>query len=294
MRAVSVVLALVAVLAQVAYPLTPSEHLPELTVATVIIFAAASVTHATASRGVRWAACYTVTVMGVGLAVEAVGVATGFPFGGYDYADTLGPQVWDVPLIIPLAWTMMAYPAYVAARHLVPDRRVTRVLVASWALASWDLFLDPQMVGEGHWSWAGGVALPGVPGIPVSNYLGWLGVSLLIMTLLEGAGRLAPPVEGPLPVTARDAADWVPLGLYLWTYASSVMAALVFFGNPGAAVWGGLAMGAVAVPLLRYFVRAVRAERPGRSGSDDQAAVVPRADLPAVAGDPAPADPRSV
>ena len=41
---------------------------------------------------------------GVGLAAEAVGVRTGFPFGDYSYADTLGPTVLGVPVVVPLAW----------------------------------------------------------------------------------------------------------------------------------------------------------------------------------------------
>lgn len=260
---VSVLLAVATVLAQIAWPLTPTQYRPALTVSTVVVFAAASLSHAAATRGLRWCAGYALVTMGVGLTAEIVGVETGFPFGDYAYDDSLGPLLWGVPVVIPLAWTMMAYPAYVAARHLVPNRRVLRVVVAAWALAAWDLFLDPQMVGEGHWAWAetgaGGAfllttPLPGVPGIPLSNYLGWLAVSLVIMALVEAAARLAPPVTGRI----GSEPDWVPLGLYLWTYFSSVMAALVFFDNPGAALWGGLAMGVVAIPLLVQLIAASR------------------------------------
>jgi putative membrane protein len=42
--------------------------------------------------------------------------------------------------------------------------------------------------------------------------------------------------------------------LYLWTYLSSVLAHLAFFGLPGSALWGGLAMGTVAVPLTIRLV----------------------------------------
>jgi putative membrane protein len=37
--------------------------------------------------------------------------------------------------------------------------------------------------------------------------------------------------------------------LYLWTYASSVLAHAVFLDLPASAAWGGAAMGLVAVPL---------------------------------------------
>ena len=40
------------------------------------------------------------------------------------------------------------------------------------------------------------------------------------------------------------------LALWLWTYASSVLAHAVFLDLPGSAVWGGLLMGAVVLPLV--------------------------------------------
>ena len=63
----------------------------------------------------------------------------------------------------------------------VPGRRsgsaaapLARVAVAAAALASWDLFLDPQMVDAGHWRWSDpSPALPGVPTVPLTNYAGW-------------------------------------------------------------------------------------------------------------------------
>ena len=47
---------------------------------------------------------------------------TGLPFGDYSYAGTLGPELLDVPLVVPLAWTMMAYPVLLAARRLTRGR----------------------------------------------------------------------------------------------------------------------------------------------------------------------------
>jgi putative membrane protein len=37
--------------------------------------------------------------------------------------------------------------------------------------------------------------------------------------------------------------------LYLWTYASSILAHAVFLDLPSSAAWGAVAMGPVAVPL---------------------------------------------
>jgi len=227
------------VLAQVAYPLTPAGAARDsLTVATVLLFALASLAHAGLSRGPRAAAGLLAVAGGGGLLAEAVGVSAGVPFGSYAYADTLGPRLLGVPVVIPLAWTMMAWPAYLVGARL-GRTRVARVVVAAGALASWDLFLDPQMVDAGHWSWAeASPALPGVPAVPLTNYAGWLLVAVLLMAVLD---RVVPVV--PVP------ADAVPYGLYLWTYGSCVLAHLAFFGLPASALWGGLGMGLVAVPL---------------------------------------------
>jgi uncharacterized membrane protein len=243
--AVPVVLAGAVVVLQIGYPLTPAGTARDgLTVATVLVFAAASLLHAGLTRGPRAAAGLLAVAGGGGLLAEAVGVATGVPFGSYDYTGTLGPRLLGVPVVIPLAWVMMAWPAYLVGARLARSR-AARVGVAAAALASWDLFLDPQMVDAGHWRWADpSPALPGVPAVPLTNYAGWALVALLLMLVLDRA----VPVE---PSTV----DAVPYALYLWTYFSSVLALAAFFGLPAAALWGALGMGTVAVPLLRALRR---------------------------------------
>jgi uncharacterized membrane protein len=246
---VPAVLAGAVVLAQVAYPLTPvGTARDRLTVATVLLFAAASVLHAAIGRGARAAVVLVVVAGGGGLLAEAVGVTTGVPFGRYSYTGTLGPSVLGVPLVIPLAWVMMAWPAYLVGVRLGRGR-LTRVAIAAAALASWDLFLDPQMVDAGHWQWSNpSPALPGVPTVPLTNYAGWALVALVLMALLDRTVRTGP-----------STVDTVPYALYLWTYASSVLALAAFFGLLAAALWGGLGMGAVALPLAWSLRRPVRA-----------------------------------
>jgi uncharacterized membrane protein len=232
------------VLVQIAYPLTGGRARAGLTVATVVLGYALSVGHAF-SRGSGISLVATATVGG--FAVEAIGVATGFPFGHYDYSGQLGPKLLGVPLIIPLAWTWMAWPAWLAALRL--SRNPTgRVLLAAAGLAAWDLFLDPQMVAEGYWTWRlPHPALPGVPGVPIGNYLGWLGFAILLMAALALAGgeKIRTPRPGDAPI----------LALWLWTYASSVLAHAVFLGLPASAAWGGVLMGAVVIPLVPRLFR---------------------------------------
>ena len=54
--------------------------------------------------------------------------------------------------MIALAWTMMCWPAALAARRLVTGL-VPRVLLGAWATTAGDLFLDPQLVSTRAWRW---------------------------------------------------------------------------------------------------------------------------------------------
>lgn len=237
-----------AVACQIAYPLVEGTARDRLTVATVLVTFAAVACHATFRSGAAVAVAALGLVLVVAVGVETLGVHTGVPFGDYDYGPGLGPEFAGVPLVIPAAWAMTAYPALLVARTLT--RGLTRrhgrwatALVAGWALASWDVFLDPQMVEEGYWRWADpDPSLPGSPDVPLTNYVGWVVVSVLLMAVLD---RVLPRDDDP------SHGDPLPGLLYLWTYAAQVLGNLVFFDRPAVALLGGLAMGAVAIPYAR-------------------------------------------
>lgn len=237
-------LALAGVLTQVAYPVTSGAVRDGCTVLAVLLFAASAVCHAVGGRGGRWAAGMLALTAGGGLVVELLGTSTGLPFGHYAYAaGRLGPELAGVPLLIGPAWTMGAYPAWcVASALLGPRRRVTVVLTAAWGLACWDLYLDPQMVADGRWNWPHpDPALPGVPGVPLSNYAGWLLVAVLMAAALAALDRL---------LTARVGSDALPQAVYCWTWLGSALAQAVFLDLPFSAAYGLLGMGALGVPLL--------------------------------------------
>src|SRR5690349_9168331 len=103
---------------QIAYPLVTGVARASVVILTVLIGFAISVGHAATTRGLRVAGGLVAITAGGGLLVEALGVATGFPFGPYTYTGTLGPIIAGVPVVVPLAWTWMAWPAWIAARHL--------------------------------------------------------------------------------------------------------------------------------------------------------------------------------
>jgi putative membrane protein len=201
-----------------------------------------------------------ITAGAIGLAAEAVGVATGVPFGRYAYAGTLGPQVLGVPVLVPLAWTMMAYPALLLGRRLAGSgtARTARVAVLGGAtLAAWDLFLDPQMVAAGHWTWAHPrPSLPGVPAVPLTNAAGWLLVGTLLVAALDRVLAAHPPSHPP-----DVAREGLPAALLLWTWLGSTLANLAFFHRPWVALYGGIGLGLLVAPYLRSLAVDVRAAR---------------------------------
>ena len=235
-------LAAAGVLSQIAYPLLSGEALRIATVLSVLLLAAAALLHASAGWGVRAAGVLLLVAGGLGLVAETVGVHTGVPFGDYGYADTLGARLAGVPIVVPLAWTMLAYPCLLLGRRLAfgnAHGATITALTGGLALAGWDLFLDPQMIAQGHWSWAHpSPALPGVPGVPLTNYAGWLLVSVLMIAALDRA-LPRPPVP-----------ELTPAAVLAWTWLGSAVGNLVFFGRPWVALYGGLVMGVVVLPYL--------------------------------------------
>nr|WP_242666180.1 MULTISPECIES: carotenoid biosynthesis protein [Parafrankia] len=237
---------------QICYPLMSGDQRATVTVLSVLAFCTASVGAAAAAHGLGRAAAAASVASATGLIAESVGVHTGWPFGDYTYGGALGPKLLAVPVVVPLAWTMMGLPALALGHRCAARLRAGAGAGTRWAvtalvggatLTAWDFFLDPQMVAEGYWSWSSGG--PAINGIPVSNAAGWM----LVGTVLTGA-LAALPDRATASRTAAGGTgtggtgtDRLPMTLLGWTYLSSVLANLAFFGRPGVALVGGVAMG---------------------------------------------------
>ena len=238
MTRVPLALAGLLVLAAIAYPLTHGGARDAVTWTIVLLGAAVSVTHAGISRGWRTGVGVLLLVAGTAVVVEAIGLATGFPYGEYRYGDVLGPRLLGVPFLVPLAWLMMAWPSWVLAARLA-RRPVARVAVAAAVFAAWDVVLDPQMVQAGYWTWAHPrPGLPGIDTVPLTNLGGWLLAGLLLMALLE--------VLVARTATAPRIGDAAPLLVLGWMTLGGALAHAGWLGLPGSAVWGVL----LAAPVL--------------------------------------------
>ena len=108
-------------------------------------------------------------------AVEALGVATGFPFGTYVYTDELGWKVLGVSVVIPFAWLLVIAVSDAVVGHFFG--RVSCVLAALFA-TFFDFFLEFAADALDLWHWTS-------PFPPVSNYLSWFVISLAALLLLR-------------------------------------------------------------------------------------------------------------
>ncbi|HVQ87810.1 MAG TPA: carotenoid biosynthesis protein [Actinomycetes bacterium] len=230
------VLAVAVIGLNIAYPIADASNQVSIAIASVYVFYFASLVHAAAHRGPGGAILVGLVVPVIGWVAESVGSHTGWPFGHYTYSDVLGPSFGDVPLVVPLAWTMIAYPTYVAARALTAHRWLIAV-IGAWSLMAWDMFLEPMMVKLGAWSWrTPDTTIPGLDGIPALNFAGWFAVGLVVIGALTWLPR-------PKASIAQPAA------LYLWVFVSSIVANVFYFDRPEVAIVGGIAMGVVALPF---------------------------------------------
>lgn len=173
-----------------------------------------------------------IAVPAIGWAFEFVGSQTGVPFGRYAYTDRLQPQIGHVPILIPLAWLMMAPSTWaiglVVGRHLPLPPRFATALVAGIAFAAWDFFVDPQMTGADFWRWE---RRGGYFGIPWVNFAGW-----------ALAGFTMAFVVGPTEMETSPL-----IVVYVITWFLQTFAHALFWRRPGPAAAGFAAMGAVLV-----------------------------------------------
>lgn len=176
-----------------------------------------------------------VCAFGVSLTFECVGVLTGMIYGPYHYTQTrLGYLFLGlVPLIIPIAWFMMIYPAFVIADWIIPSQLQLRPLwvaaVGAAAMTAWDVVMDPVMVKSGHWIWE--VSGPYF-GIPLQNFFGWWLTTFTALIVFIWLGK------PPLGDRSNPQFDRLAVILFGVTALGSILSALS--GELGGAALAGI------------------------------------------------------
>jgi putative membrane protein len=208
-----------------------------------------------AALGARRTLLFFVAATVISASAELTGTKTGWPFGGYEYTDFLGPKLLGrVPVAVPLSWFYVGFASFVlagaiAAGFRARERVVWSIVLATWLLTAWDLVLDPSMAAPQmqyihFWIWhESGPYF----GMPLRNLAGWFATGLVFIA----AGR-ALWNERDAPVA--------PVRLPFVIYAANVVWSMVLSVSAG--MWP-TALAAIALAL----VPAALALRPPRGRS---------------------------
>ena len=240
------------------WPLTHGHARSVVTICGVLTFFVESKIHSFISRGLKYTTTFILIVLPLAFLVEVIGTHTGFPFGDYTYSHRLGIMLFSVPLLIPLAWFMMMYPSLLIAQSLTTVRW-KQVGIAAWLMATWDLFLDPQMVNEGYWTWHDSMNNPTTV-IPWTNFVGWFVVSVIIFALLV---FVLPNAKAEESTAQPQSSNTVPYLAVMWVWLGSFIANVFtyspFLNQPRVAITGLVGMGIILAPWSVRELRTLRA-----------------------------------
>jgi putative membrane protein len=205
--------------------------------------------------GLKRGLAASLSLLGLALAVEAVGVASGFPFGRYSYSEVLAPKLIGVPLGITFAWLMVVMAAFFTSRYLLHQLRpawntAALVLIATGLVLASDFLMEPVAVYvQGYWTWTDRGFYYGVP---EANFIAWGVISLGMVYLLDRLTASAHPALAPAALRFR----FIPPALYLMNLA---MFSLVNFSHRNYLAGSiGLLTGAGCLYLI---IRAIRSGR---------------------------------
>ncbi|MFC7187463.1 bisanhydrobacterioruberin hydratase [Halorubrum yunnanense] len=118
--------------------------------------------------------------------IELVGVATGWPYGSFEYIVDLGPMLGGVPVALPVFFIPLVINAYLLCLLLLGSRASNgwlRLAAVIAAVVAMDVVLDPGAVALGFWSFGDGAFY----GVPLSNYAGWVVSATVAVVTLDRA-----------------------------------------------------------------------------------------------------------
>lgn len=250
----------------------------------VTLFGAVFVWCAVRHLGWRKTLVYALLAVGIGAVAENGAVHLGFPYTRYTFNPELrGDELFlgDVPLMVPLSYTFMAYFAFASGRLLASGPWRTR---AAWAwqewllalvLAVWALWILDPVARLGDRSYLGEIFRYEGPGfwfgLPLGSQLGFTATAAVLLTILFSMTRDEPDrsVAG-----LRHHPHLVALLTYNGQVAHLAIVALVIGGVTADAVGGSFFLmwiPAAAITAVHWsHLRAAR--NTGRSQEGGQAA----------------------
>lgn len=139
-----------------------------------------AVIHGARIYGLRGILTLAVLCLVVGTISESLSLRTGFPFGHYQFTELMGPKLFDLPLLLALAYFGMGYLSWVVglvilgygSDRLSGIKLLILPVTASLVMTTWDFSMEAVWADiDRAWVWRDGGPFYGVP---ISNFVGWL------------------------------------------------------------------------------------------------------------------------
>jgi putative membrane protein len=185
----------------------------------------------------------------IGWFAEQMGSSQGWFFGSYTYTDVLGPQIGNVPIVIPLMWFALCYVGYTLANLILWQRPVdlsfgnARIagasLIAAMIVTAFDLGADPYFVFVLK-AWIMTKTDGGWFGETLQGFAGWVFIAFVITALFRLWAR---PTQDATPAPAARRAALIPLLIY-----GSGMVFQMMLGHP--IETRAIAVFAMGIPLF--------------------------------------------
>lgn len=141
-----------------------------------LLATAAIVLHFESHKGMKYGLFILITFL-TGFFVEVAGVETGLIFGAYNYGETLGYKMFDVPLAIGLNWVVLIYCTGHQTKRLF-NNLWARVISGAAIMTLLDFIIEPVAIAYDFWSWESVT-------IPIQNYGAWFLISAFLLILFN-------------------------------------------------------------------------------------------------------------
>lgn len=111
-----------------------------------------------------------------GFFIEVIGVKTHMIFGSYNYGNTLGIQILNVPIIMGFNWLLLVY-CIATSLHNIKNIFLYS-FSAALVMTALDILIEPMAMKLDFWQWKNNA-------VPLQNYLAWFILSFILFFIFR-------------------------------------------------------------------------------------------------------------
>lgn len=111
-----------------------------------------------------------------GFFIEVIGVKTQLIFGNYNYGNTLGFQILNVPIIMGFNWLLLVYCIATSLNKI--ENLFFYSISAATIMIALDFLIEPIAMKLDFWQWKNNV-------VPLQNYIAWFISSFILFFIFR-------------------------------------------------------------------------------------------------------------